>query len=103
MATGQQEMKKPKTFKEYYANPEYRKRHLAYISEKVECPDCGFMVVRCGLARHKTSKKHEKAMALKKQSAEAVREAEKRVMEHILKTLEAQTMKMKDIIITKPQ
>lgn len=48
-------------FTTYYKNPEFRKRHLAYMSEKVEC-QCGFMTARNNMTRHKRSRNHQKRM-----------------------------------------
>jgi hypothetical protein len=50
-------VKKYKTFKEYYENEEFRKKHLIYVNEKVECENCKQKVSRCNLKRHKTSSK----------------------------------------------
>lgn len=47
-----------KTFKDYYQDPEFRKRHKAYILTKVECP-CGATTARCNMTRHKKSSKHQ--------------------------------------------
>lgn len=56
------------TFKKYYEDPEFKKKHLEKMSEKIKC-DCGFMTARCNLSRHKKShihiKKMEKAGKLK--------------------------------------
>ena len=38
---------------------ENRMKHLNYLKSKVKC-DCGLMVLRCSLSRHKKSKKHIK-------------------------------------------
>lgn len=45
------------TFKKYYNNPEWRKRYLAYIKERIQC-ECGAMVQRVQVSRHKKRKKH---------------------------------------------
>lgn len=54
---------KPKkifNFKEYYnSNEEYRKRHIEKALTPVKC-DCGMVVGRCNLSRHKKSKSHAK-------------------------------------------
>lgn len=52
--------KKAKTFKDYYADPEYRRKHLAYISERVKCNDCGIETARCNMSKHKKTVKHIK-------------------------------------------
>lgn len=53
--------KKPKTFKDYYSNPEYREKHRAYSKEKVEC-DCGRMISRSNLNTHRKTPLHEKLL-----------------------------------------
>jgi len=44
-------------FKKYYADPEFRERHKKYMNEKVKC-DCGLMVPRSYLSKHKRTQKH---------------------------------------------
>ena len=44
-------------FKEYYKDPDFRKKHLEYIKTKVECK-CGDLVSRCSKTKHLKSKKH---------------------------------------------
>lgn len=56
-----EEVKKNKTFKDYYNDPEWRDRHLKRLSEKIKC-ECGAMVSRSNMLRHKTTKKHIKTM-----------------------------------------
>lgn len=51
---------KSKTFKDYYQNADYKKKHLEYVMTKVECKDCGSMISRCNLTKHKKSVKHMK-------------------------------------------
>ena len=53
-----------KTFKDYYADPEFRKRHLRYMSEKVPC-DCGFQCRRSYMTRHKRTNKHNRLLKQK--------------------------------------
>lgn len=49
---------KHKSFTDYYNNdPEFRKKHLDKLKEKIECP-CGFITARCNLSRHKKSHIH---------------------------------------------
>lgn len=48
-----------KKFMDYYNNdPEYRERHLQKLKEKIEC-DCGEMVSRASMARHRRTTKHQ--------------------------------------------
>lgn len=52
---------KKKTFKDYYADPAFRERHLAKLKEPVTC-ECGSEVNRNNLHVHKKTRKHEKRM-----------------------------------------
>lgn len=46
-------MSKYKTFMDYYnSDPEFKKRHLQKMNEKVEC-ECGFICMKSNLYRHK--------------------------------------------------
>ena len=51
--------KKTKTFREYYQDPEFRKRHQEYMKTKITC-DCGKTVMRVNMPRHKRSSYHNK-------------------------------------------
>jgi hypothetical protein len=52
-----------KSFKERYdTDEEYRKKHLAYIKEKVPC-ECGMMVARNNTTKHRESNRHTNRMA----------------------------------------
>ena len=53
--------KKHKTFKDYYADPEYRQKHKKYISEKIKC-ECGRSVTRVGMAKHLRTRIHLNAI-----------------------------------------
>ena len=53
------DVKHKKTLKEYYADPEYRKKHIDKYKQKVEC-SCGSMVTLYNMSHHKKSKKHLK-------------------------------------------
>lgn len=58
-----EEKTKPKThiFKERYAtDKEFRDRHIKYMSERIPCPDCGFVTSRCNLSKHKKSRNCKK-------------------------------------------
>ena len=49
---------KYKTFVDYYKeDPEFRKKHLEKLSERIQC-ECGFVTARCNLSRHKKSHVH---------------------------------------------
>lgn len=53
----QPKRKKFKTFKERYQHdPEFRKKHLKYISAKIECPHCGFVTSRVYMKTHQKSR-----------------------------------------------
>lgn len=54
------DLKVTRSFKDYYADPEYKKRHLAYVLEKVECKVCQTMVSRCNMSKHKSSMRHKR-------------------------------------------
>ncbi len=53
-------MNKPqkKSFKEYYANPEYRKKHIAHMMEYVTCKICDISTSRCNMSKHRKTNKH---------------------------------------------
>ena len=50
--------RKYKTFKEYYADPEYRAKYLAKVSQKVLCVCCNKQVSSSNLYKHKQTDKH---------------------------------------------
>jgi len=58
---------KPKGFKDYYQDPDFKKKHLEYIMTKVNCPECNHSYSRCNLAKHKQSKKHQKRVVVGKE------------------------------------
>ena len=63
---------KTKTFKDYYQDPEFKKRHLAYIKEKIIC-ECGTKISKHNKYRHLKSDKHKRIMnekELKKKNKE---------------------------------
>lgn len=47
----------------YYSNPEYKKKHIAYISEKIKC-ECGTTTARCNMYKHIQTAKHKQMMDL---------------------------------------
>lgn len=51
---------KRKTFKDYYHDPEFHARHVAYMKEKVRCDACNVEMRRSSIYRHYKTKKHEK-------------------------------------------
>ena len=46
-----------KTFKEYYQDPDFKKRHNDYMLQKVNC-SCGILTMRCNMSKHKKTQKH---------------------------------------------
>src|SRR5687768_8084300 len=57
-----------KKFKDYYQDPEYRKKHREYILQKVECDLCHVMVMRANMGHHRATMKHKRKDAERKQS-----------------------------------
>lgn len=53
-------------FKEYYADPEFKKKHNTYMLEKVDC-ECGFTTARCNMTKHKKGRNHKKRMMEKEE------------------------------------
>lgn len=50
-----------KTFKDYYANDEFREKHMNYLKHKIQC-ECGKEVSRVNINRHKLTIVHLKRM-----------------------------------------
>ena len=70
----------------YRVDPEYRKNHLKYMQEKVQC-ECGSFSNRCHLTTHKKTKKHKQFIYEKERKALEA-EAEKildRIIVHMKK------------------
>jgi hypothetical protein len=67
------EKKANKKFMDYYADPEYREKHLKYMREKVEC-SCGRTVTRGNMATHKKTKMHTTRLAEKTPDKEFIEE-----------------------------
>lgn len=82
----QVEIKRPKTFKEYYADPEYKKKHKAYCLENIEC-ECGRLVSRVGMYRHKSSQIHLKTMQKKEQNTNIINDIVDRIVTEKLKKI----------------
>lgn len=49
---------KTKTFKEYYNDEEYKKKHRLYMTEKIDCLVCECSIDRVNMARHNRTSKH---------------------------------------------
>lgn len=76
---------KKKTFSEYYADPEFKRKHLERLRELVDC-ECGAHVTRSNMSRHKKSPRH-----LKKAESKEVQTNKKQAeLEQRLKVLEEQ-------------
>lgn len=50
-----------RTFKQKYQDPEYKRKHLEYISTKIKC-ECGIETVRCNIAKHRRTYIHKRIM-----------------------------------------
>ena len=50
-----------KTFKDYYKDDEFKKKHQAYMLESIEC-ECGCKVMRSNISKHRKTPKHKKMM-----------------------------------------
>ena len=59
-----------KTVKEYYQNPEFKKRQLDYSKTKIECLDCGHLTARSNMTKHKKGRIHKETI-LKKEISDA--------------------------------
>ena len=61
------------TFKENYDNdPEFKKKHLKYVTEKVKC-ECGFMTCRNNILKHKKSHIHiNKMQSIKEEESKTL-------------------------------
>ena len=82
-----------KTFKEYYQDAEYRKRHLDYIKEKVQC-SCGCITARCNMSVHKKTAKHINIMKqLEKKKQEQIDKKRLKIEQVIISNLSLLTYK----------
>jgi hypothetical protein len=74
--------KKYKTFKDYYhGDEEFKKKHISYMLEKVEC-ECGAMVSRNNKSRHLRSNLHHKRIT-KAQEIKMIKEEIKKLNKKI--------------------
>ena len=93
-------VKNKMTFKERYdTDPEYKKKHLAYVKEKIPC-SCGVMTSRCNMSNHLKSAKHQKKMNNKKTDRTIIElykikldalEEEIELMKRLMKTVDIQS------------
>ena len=63
MNTQTEEKKKYKKFRDYYADPEFKRKHLDYCMQQVECEACNRSYARSNMTKHIKSKKHQRNMA----------------------------------------
>ncbi len=83
-----------KTFKQYYdEDPEFRKRHLQRMLEKVPC-ECGFVTRRNNLSKHRKSRNHEKRMETKKLERNVELENLKKAVAKLERQMKRQKKKM---------
>jgi hypothetical protein len=74
------------TFKEYYdTDPEFKKNHLQYMSERITC-ECGLTSSRNNLPRHRKGARHAKEMK-KHLSKDELLEMKKKIDEAIKKLI----------------
>ena len=76
-----------KKFKDYYADEEFKEKHLKYLKEKVEC-ECGRIVSRVSMYRHKVSPMHAKRMESLPQPTHADIETLKREVKQLRSLIE---------------
>jgi hypothetical protein len=62
-----------KTFKEYYQDEDFKKKHLAYILTKCEC-SCGKQITRSNMSAHKKTAAHQKKIAEKEKTVVSLEE-----------------------------
>jgi len=70
-----------KTFKEYYANPEFRKRHTEYINQTVHCDACNKPIKRFNIARHSRTQKHQKNLISNPSAVNRIQSLEDKIEE----------------------
>ncbi len=92
--TSSDEKKSKYSFKHYYAIPEFRKKHLKYMTEKVPCPECGFVTVRSNMTRHKRSSNHAKRLRQRELDVARIREENEKLKQETEK-LRKKIKKMK--------
>lgn len=78
------EKKKYKTFKEYYADEEFRKKHLERMKQTTQCK-CGKSITRSNMSAHVKTAMHARRM--KKLEEEQNNEGNKKLLEILLKEI----------------
>jgi hypothetical protein len=81
-----------KTFKSYYADDEFRLKHLLRLKEKIPC-ECGKSISRSNMLKHQNTKVHKKfmeAIVLKEEenSEKELTEIEERRIDKFLAMIE---------------
>lgn len=74
-------VKKSKTFKERYQDPEFKKQHLKRMLTKVTC-SCGKVISRCYMSTHKKKKVHQKALLQKEQERQKIDQKYDMILKH---------------------
>ncbi len=69
-----------KNIKYYYADPEWRKKHLAYCYERLVCDVCGGTYNRNNKSNHVKARKHTDKLYLK-ENADKIQQLEDKIRE----------------------
>lgn len=70
-----------KTFRDYYQDEEFKRKHLAKMKEKIEC-ECGKFITRSNMAAHKKTNLHLKRSVKKR--PEVPEEIEDRIINKLI-------------------
>jgi hypothetical protein len=62
-------------FAEYYADPDYKSKHLMYMSQKVQCKLCGLEIIRHNATKHRATKKCQYIANIKTEAIRKVSQA----------------------------
>jgi len=74
-------LKPKKSFGDYYRDPEFKKKHLARMQEKIECSVCGGSISRSNMTKHQKTIRHQQVT---KKIQEAVTKVETEKMVEML-------------------
>lgn len=86
---------KTSSFKERYDNdPEFKAKHIKYMTEKKEC-DCGDMVARNNMIRHLQTRRHEQGVDEKQVRQKTMSMSAYKKM---LKQIDEQKKKLKELL-----
>lgn len=89
-------IKKPKTFKDYYQDPIFRQRHKEKLYELGNC-SCGCIVMKANMTRHKNSYKHKIMMEKKELKPECILNDLKTLTDEQIKTISEEIKKILNI------